>query len=245
MEIVRDGGTLRELHQGQVDVAYDRREDVVEVMGHAACKKAKALQLLGLHHLLFQAGSFLLGPLAIRDVLADPLDLGDLPLFVEDRPVGPLMPDDAFVGGEAGLFVGLGRMLRRKGGEPLLHRNLEVRQQGAEDVHAHEFVLRPADAVGEGRVDVGDRAVGEECRDVCGTVLGKLPVPFPALLQRPCRSQGAGMGGTEHERNDAQEQADRHSADQVAPGFVLAPLQAEARQGLKGDQPVSAELLKG
>ena len=70
-------------------VAEDDREQVVEVVGHAAGELAQRLEPLGLPQLALEPLAFLLGEHPLGDVAQDALDRDDRPSSVADadRPL--------------------------------------------------------------------------------------------------------------------------------------------------------------
>jgi hypothetical protein len=78
---------ISQLHERDLAVTFDDREEVIEIMGNAAGKLADRLQFLRLPELLLKLNQLFPGPFTFRNVLNDGPNSFDMSLFIPDETI--------------------------------------------------------------------------------------------------------------------------------------------------------------
>ena len=112
---------LERVHH-ELAIAADRREEVVEVVGHASGQSADRFHLLGLPELIFALAEHFLALLALGDIAHDRGEVGRAARLPRrhgqlDRKPDAVLPDTGDFNRPAELRTGLVRAGRRQRGE--------------------------------------------------------------------------------------------------------------------------------
>ena len=93
----RQGAVHRKIHQNQIGIADDAREDIVEIMGHASRQKAEGLHLPGSGQLFKEFETFGFGLFALGGVARDPQNRIRTSLLIHHDRGGYFGPDPVAV----------------------------------------------------------------------------------------------------------------------------------------------------